>query len=108
MRTISEDLGLAQQRTKDIVQKTFDAIVNMLAEGHRVELRNFGVFEVRWRKPRTARNPRTGEKVLVPEKCTVIFKPGQVMQERVEAECRNAPISGAASGNGRQTRRKSA
>ena len=102
VRTISEQIGLTQLQTKDIVQKTFDAIVNMLVEGHRVELRNFGVFEVRWRKPREARNPRTGEKVMVPEKCTVIFKPGHAIEERVREECRTTATKGAASRKGRE------
>ena len=96
VQTIAEEMGLTQVQTKDIVQKTFDAIVNMLVEGHRVELRNFGVFEVRWRKPRTARNPRTGEKVMVPEKCAVIFKPGQVMEQRIDEEWRDRAASGTA------------
>ena len=86
VRTISEELGLTQHQAQQIVQKTFDAIVNILVAEGRVELRNFGVFEVRWRKPRNARNPRTGEKVSVPERCTVTFKPGQAMEHRVEEE----------------------
>ena len=49
----------------------------------RIELRNFGVFEVRERKPRKARNPRTGENVKVPAKLVVTFKPGREMGERV-------------------------
>jgi nucleoid DNA-binding protein len=93
VQAISEELGLTQLQTKDIVQKTFDAIVNTLVDDGRVELRNFGVFAVRRRKPRKARNPRTGEKVMVPAKCTVTFKPGRVMQERVEKESR-PPASG--------------
>jgi nucleoid DNA-binding protein len=89
VQAIAEELGLMQLQTKQIVEKTFDAIVNRLIEEGRAELRNFGVFQIRRRKPRKARNPRTGEKVLVPERCTIIFKPGQVMKQRVAEECRN-------------------
>ena len=85
VRSISEDLSLTQQKTKQIVRKVFEAILNTLVEEGRVELRNFGVFEVKQRAPRKARNPRTGEKVFVPEKSVVTFKPGQIMQRRVEA-----------------------
>ena len=67
VKTISEEIGLTQLKTKEIVQKTFDAIVNTLVEDKRIELRNFGVFEVKQRAARKARNPRTGEKVFVPE-----------------------------------------
>jgi nucleoid DNA-binding protein len=83
VKTISEEIGLTQLKTKEIVQKTFDAIVDTLVEDHRIELRNFGVFEVKRRAARKARNPRTGEKVFVPEKFVVTFKPGKEMEERV-------------------------
>jgi integration host factor subunit beta len=90
IRVISEELGLTQIQTSQIVHDLFDAIVNTLVEEGRVELRNFGVFEVRRRNARRARNPRTGEKVIVPEKCVVTFKPGQALEERVESESRTA------------------
>lgn len=83
VKTISEEIGMTQLKTKEIVQKTFDAIVETLVEDHRIELRNFGVFEVKRRAARKARNPRTGEKVSVPEKFVVTFKPGKEMEARV-------------------------
>ncbi len=83
VKTISEEIGLTQLKTKEIVQKTFDAIVRTLVEDERIELRNFGVFEVKKRAARKARNPRTGAKVFVPEKFVVTFKPGKEMEERV-------------------------
>jgi integration host factor subunit beta len=83
VKTISEEIGLTQLKTKEIVQKTFDAIVKTLVEDGRIELRNFGVFEVKKRAARKARNPRTGERVDVPEKHVVTFKPGKEMEERV-------------------------
>ena len=83
VKTISEDIGLTQLKTKEIVQKTFDAIVETLVEEKRIELRNFGVFEVKKRAARKARNPRTGDKVFVPEKFVVTFKPGKEMEDRV-------------------------
>jgi nucleoid DNA-binding protein len=83
VKTISEEIGLTQLKTKEIVQKTFDAIVETLVEDGRIELRNFGVFEVKKRAARKARNPRTGDRVDVPEKYVVTFKPGKEMEERV-------------------------
>jgi nucleoid DNA-binding protein len=83
VKTISEEIGLTQLKTKEIVQKTFDAIVETLVEDRRIELRNFGVFEVKQRAARKARNPRTGAKVFVPEKFVVTFKPGKEMEEKV-------------------------
>ncbi len=83
VKAISEELGLTQLKTKEIVQKTFDAIVETLVTDRRIELRNFGVFEVKKRAARKARNPRTGDDVFVAEKYVVTFKPGKEMEERV-------------------------
>jgi integration host factor subunit beta len=83
VKQISEELGQTQLKTKEIVQKTFDSIVATLLSERRIELRNFGVFEVKRRKARKARNPRTGERVDVEPKNVVVFKPGKEMEERV-------------------------
>ena len=95
VKTISDEIGLTQLKTKEIVQKTFDAIVETLVDEKRIELRNFGVFEVKKRAARKARNPRTGAKVYVPEKFVVTFKPGKEMEEKVrELERRELGQSG--------------
>ncbi len=86
-RRIADELDRTELETKLIVQKTLDAIINVLAEEGRVELRNFGIFAVKKRKARRARNPRTGEKVMVGERMVVTFKPGRVVEERVAREC---------------------
>ena len=83
VKTISDEIGMTQLKTKEIVQKTFDAIIEALVKEGRIELRNFGVFEVKKRAARKARNPRTGDKVHVPEKYVVTFKPGKEMEARV-------------------------
>ncbi len=85
VKTISDETGLNQQQIKMIVQKTFDAIVTTLVEEGRIELRNFGVFQVRPRAARKARNPRTGRQVEVPEKFVVTFKPGKTMEQQVNS-----------------------
>ncbi|MFN4259322.1 MAG: HU family DNA-binding protein [Gemmataceae bacterium] len=83
VKQISDRANLTQLKTKEIVQWTFDAIVETLIQDGRIELRNFGVFEVKRRKARKARNPRTGDKVHVAPKNVVTFKPGKEMEERV-------------------------
>ena len=83
VKKISERANLTQLKTKEIVQWTFDAIIDTLIEEGRIELRNFGVFEVRQRKARKARNPRTGESVEVKSKNVVTFQPGKEMEEEV-------------------------
>ena len=84
VRSISEDLGVSQLEAKATVEKVFKAILNALVEEGRVELRNFGVFEVKRRAPRKARNPKTGERLLVPAKSVVTFKPGRVVKDRIK------------------------
>jgi integration host factor subunit beta len=85
VKTISDETGLTQLEIKRIVQRTFDAIIDTLVKEGRVELRNFGVFQVRPRAARKARNPRTGHQVTVPEKFVVTFKPGKEMEKLVKS-----------------------
>ena len=81
---ISEETGVKQVVVKDVVQRTFDIIVETLKNGERIELRNFGVFQVKKRKRRVGRNPKTGEVVPVPERRTVVFKPGLEMKKLIK------------------------
>jgi nucleoid DNA-binding protein len=83
VRSIADSLGLSHKRTREIVQSTFDTVVETIIEEGRIELRNFGIFEVKKRAARKAHNPKTGEEVNVPAKCVVTFKPGKFMEERV-------------------------
>lgn len=80
---IAKEMNMRQTDIKRIVQMTLDGIIDVLADEERLELRNFGVFEVRTRKPRKARNPRTGQEVMVPERKVVTFKPGKMMDEKI-------------------------
>ena len=89
-KAIAQETGLTQLQAQEIVQKVFDGITETLVQEGRIELRNFGVFEVKKRKPRKARNPRTGEKVKVPARMVVTFKPGREMEERV-GQLKNLP-----------------
>ena len=84
-KAIAEKTGLSQLQTKEIVQGTFDAIVKTLVANRRVELRNFGIFAIKKRSAHNARNPRTGEKVFVPERFVVTFKPGKELEDRVRS-----------------------
>ena len=83
VRTIAEEIDLPQFRTRVLVQRTFEALIEALVREGRVELRNFGVFQIKQREARLARNPRTGEPVPVEAKNVVTFKPGKEMEARV-------------------------
>ena len=81
---ISEETELVQQQVLDVVQKTLDYIAEAVAQGKKVELRNFGVFEVKVRKARVGRNPnKPGTDVPIPQRAVVKFKPGKDMRETV-------------------------
>ena len=66
------------------VKTILDAMAKALAEGHRIEIRGFGSFALSHRPPRIGRNPKSGEKVLVPEKRVPHFKPGKALREAVD------------------------
>ena len=81
---ISEETGMVQQQVLQVVQHTLDYITEALAKGDTVELRNFGVFEVKVRKARIGRNPNDpGTDVPIPPRATAKFKPGKEMREAV-------------------------
>ena len=80
---IADQTGQTKVVVKDILQQFLDEIIDELAQGNRLEFREFGVFEVRERAARRAQNPRTLEKVSVPAKRVVKFKVGRLMRERV-------------------------
>ncbi len=83
---ISNDTNMIQQDVMAVVQKTLDYITEALIKGETVELRNFGVFEVKLRKPRVGRNPNDPAKdVQIPARAVVKFKPGKEMREQVLA-----------------------
>lgn len=72
---------------RKVVQKLLDEIVEEIVKGRRIEFRDFGVFECKDRKARVAQNPKTLDKVSVPPRKTVKFKPGRTMRARLEATC---------------------
>jgi len=81
---ISNETGLVQQQVLDVIQKTLDYISDAMLKGRKVELRNFGVFEVKIRKARVGRNPnKPGTDVPIPQRAVVKFKPGKEMREAV-------------------------
>lgn len=80
---LAEEYDLTKADVSRIVQGTLDLIIESIVEEGRIELRNFGVFEVKERKARKGINPRTKEEVLIPERKVVKFKEGKLMKEKV-------------------------
>jgi len=88
-------------RDADISVKTIlDAMSDALADGHRIEIRGFGSFGLNRRPPRVGRNPKSGERVLVPEKRVPHFKAGKELRERVDRSPLRSPADGGGSGGG--------
>ena len=86
VQRIAEKTGVQQINAKEVIQSFLDEIINELAKGNRLEFRDFGVFEPKSKAHRIARNPRTGEKVEVPEKTTVKFKVGRLMKKKIQKD----------------------
>ena len=83
VETISNETNLTKVKTKHAIQLFLDTITRQLEKGNRVELRDFGVFEVKQRAERVGRNPRTGKTVKVSARKVVAFKVGRKMKQGV-------------------------
>lgn len=81
-RSVADTIGCKNNLTLQMVDSLFDAMRETLIEGNRIEIRGFGVLEVKATKPKpAARNPRTGEVVYVPARRKTHFKPGKQLKE---------------------------
>ena len=77
----------SELQSKDVeysVKVLVDTMTRALAKGQRIEIRGFGSFDLNHRPPRIGRNPKTGERVEVPQKYVPHFKPGKELRERVD------------------------
>jgi len=79
-----EDLGLNKREAKEIVEMFFEEIRNALEDNQQVKLSGFGNFDLRDKKTRPGRNPKTGEEIPISARRVVTFKPGQKLKARVE------------------------
>ena len=85
---ITKDTDLA-------VKSILDAMIESLSKGHRIEIRGFGSFGLNYRPPRVGRNPKSGEKVEVPEKHVPHFKAGKALRERVDRNANSKNQTGS-------------
>ncbi len=101
---ISNETGLVQHQVFDVIQRTLDSITDSLSKGTDVELRNFGVFQVRLSKARVGRNPNIpGSNFAIPPRATVKFKSGKIMRQNVlELSNQLKSQSDNSNGNGRR------
>jgi len=80
-----EELGLNKREAKDIVESFFEEIRSSLERGEQVKLSGFGNFDLREKKERPGRNPKTGEEIPITARRVVTFRPGQKLKTRVDA-----------------------
>lgn len=79
--SVSEELAMQKQDVSMAADVILDTISNALTADRRVELRGFGSFSVRSRKPRTTKNPRTGQVMDIPERRTLHFTMSKSLKE---------------------------
>ena len=77
---VADKTGVAKIKAEVAVESLFEAMKSALQRGERIELRGFGVFQVKPRKRGIGRNPRTGKEVRIPPGRTIRFKPGKDLQ----------------------------
>jgi len=82
---IAEGTGLTKIETRAVVEGFMTAVRGAMKEGRRIELREFGVFEVQHRAPRTGRNPQTNEPVQIEDRYKPVFRPSDKLSEAVDA-----------------------
>lgn len=87
-----KQLSLSYKETEAIIKEIFDQMAEALGQGKRIEIRGFGSFSVRFRKPRKARNPKTGEQVQKEGKYAPYFRPGKELRERVNSSAKEFPL----------------
>ena len=81
---IAAKTGLTKKEIAEAVDQFLKTVSDALAAGKHLEIRGFGTFKVRNRKPRIARNPRTGDSVAVPARAVPVFKPSRLFKKQVE------------------------
>jgi integration host factor subunit alpha len=82
---LHEELGFSKREAKDLVDAFFDTVRAALESNESVKLSGFGNFDLRDKRQRPGRNPKTGEEIPITARRVVTFKPGQKLRERVEA-----------------------
>ena len=97
---VSRLAEITKVKAEVAVDAVFDAMRASMMRGERIELRGFGVFQVKPRKRGIGRNPRTGKEVRIPPGRTIRFKPGKDLRDRVQASVRKNETPRSAAGGG--------
>jgi nucleoid DNA-binding protein len=82
---IAQTTGMTKADTSDVLDALLEAISAALGRGEKIEMRGFGIFKVEKRKPRVARNPKTGQEIRIPARAVPVFKPSDHLKARVQS-----------------------
>lgn len=96
IREVAQSSELTKKHSEIIVNTVFESIIDALHRNDKVELRGFGSFRIRQRKARMGRNPKTGEKVMVPAKKIPYFKPGKEFKRYINGSGKKSKAEGTA------------
>lgn len=88
IEAIYEKVGFSKKEAADLVEMVFDMLKDTLSKGEKIKISGFGNFVVRDKRPRTGRNPQTGEAIKITQRRVLTFKPSQVLREEVNAAVR--------------------
>lgn len=83
--SVYREIGLSRSESSELVESVIDYICEALLKGENVKLAGFGTFSLRDKKERIGRNPKTGEEVPITSRRVLVFKPSQVLRERVDS-----------------------
>ncbi|MEE2711126.1 MAG: HU family DNA-binding protein [Gemmatimonadota bacterium] len=81
---IAQDTGMTKADTSEVLDAILEAISAAMERGEKIEMRGFGIFKVEKRKPRVARNPKTGQEIRIPARAVPVFKPSNHLKDRVQ------------------------
>ena len=81
---IAQDTGMTKADTSEVLDAILEAISAAMERGEKIEMRGFGIFKVEERKPRVARNPKTGQEIRIPARAVPVFKPSNHLKDRVQ------------------------
>ncbi len=81
---IAQDTGMTKADTSEVLDAILEAISAAMERGEKIEMRGFGIFKVEERKPRVARNPKTGQEIRIPARTVPVFKPSDHLKDRVQ------------------------
>ena len=95
VKIICEKMGFALKESTEIVEQVFEIIKETLESGEKIKISGFGNFNVRTKRPRKGRNPKSGEEMVISGRKVVTFKPSSILRKVLNQEVLSSELSGA-------------